>query len=54
MCLIIATIFLVLAIQAFMQNDTKAFWLYGAIALFFYLLMILNIRRVWKKRHEEA
>lgn len=51
MCLIIAGVFAVLAINALLHHDTTAALLYGAIALFFVILMGLNIRRVWKKRH---
>ncbi len=54
MCLIITAVFTVLAINALLHHDTPAALLYGAIALFFAILMGLNIKRVWKKRHEEA
>jgi len=51
MCLIIATLFLVLAVVSFLHGDMKAAILHGGIATFFYILMGWNIRRVWKNRH---
>ena len=54
MCLIIAVVFMALAINAYMHQDTTAALLYTAISLLFIVLMGLNIKRVWKKRHEEA
>ena len=54
MCLIIAAVFMALAINAYLHHNSTAALLYAAISLLFIVLMGLNIRRVWKKRHEEA
>ena len=54
MCLIIAAVFMALAINAYLHHNNTATLLYAAISLLFIVLMGFNIRRVWKKRHEEA
>jgi len=51
MCLVVAVIFLLLAINEWQSANEMGALLYGIIALFFFALLAFNIYKVWQKRH---
>ena len=50
MCLILTIVFLLLSVQAFMQNDWSFALLYSAIAIFFIWLLQNNVKAILKHK----